>query len=143
MWQRVQTLYLAIATVLVGVLFFCPMFKILGSDGAVTVVRFSEKLTYLLLGISAFSAHAVALLTFKFRFLQMRLAIIAALIMVGYQTLVVIDFVHFHTDAVFVFTAVFPIVSVILDVLAARNIMLDEAMVQSASRLRGPKRKRR
>ncbi|MBO5194109.1 MAG: DUF4293 family protein, partial [Bacteroidales bacterium] len=38
------------------------------------------------------------------------------------------------------YTAVFPIVAAILDFLAARNIFLDEAMVQSASRLRKRKR---
>lgn len=143
MWQRFQTLLLAISTTLVGILFFCPFFKIVGENGAVEVVRFTDKMVYLLLGLSAFSAHAISLLTFKFRMLQMRVSIIAALIMVGYQVLVVIDFLHFRADAVFVFTSVFPLVCVILDVMAARNIMLDEAMVQSASRLRGPRKKRK
>ena len=40
---------------------------------------------------------------------------------------------------VFSFTAAFPLVAAILDVMAAKNIMLDEMMVQAHSRIRKKK----
>ncbi|MDE5890018.1 MAG: DUF4293 family protein, partial [Bacteroidales bacterium] len=92
--------------------------------------------------ISLFSANVIGLLTFRARLLQMRVCILAALLLVGFQIWIGADFFRYKDSMIFSFTAVFPIVAAILDVLAARAIALDEAMVQSAARLRG-KRKRK
>lgn len=143
MWQRVQTLYLGIACFLVASLFFVKLATVIGAEGAEESIRYSEKLIYLLFTIMAITAHVICLLTFKFRLLQMRLAVIAGLMMLGFQGIVVYDFIRFHNDIVFSFTAVFPIVIAILDFIAARNIVLDEAMVQSSARLRNMKKNRR
>ncbi|MDE6871007.1 MAG: DUF4293 domain-containing protein [Bacteroidales bacterium] len=142
MWQRIQTLYLAIASILVGSLFFARMATVLGPDGASIDIRYYEKLPFLLFLISLFSANVIGLLTFRARLLQMRVCILAALLLVGFQIWIGADFFRYKDSMIFSFTAVFPIVAAILDVLAARAIALDEAMVQSAARLRG-KRKRK
>lgn len=143
MWQRIQTLYLAIASVLTGSLFFCRMATVLGPDGASVEIMYHERLAFLLFMISLLSANVIALLTFKARILQMRLCVLAALLLTGFQIWIGCDFFRYRNDMIFSFTAVFPAVAAILDLLAARAIALDEAMVQSASRLRGPRKGRK
>ena len=106
-------------------------------------VKYYEKLPYLIFLISLFTANAIALLSFRTRILQMRVSILAALLLTGFQIWLGVDFFRHRNEMIFSFTAVFPIVAAILDVLAARNIALDEAMVQSASRLRGSRRKKK
>ena len=67
MWQRIQTLYLAIACALTASLFFCNIANVIGADGVVEHIRYSEKLIYLVLTIicmltgvlSIFTAHGV------------------------------------------------------------------------------------
>lgn len=140
MWQRIQTLYLAIATILVGSMFFCNFGKILGPDGAVETFRYTHYLAWLLFLISMLSANCIALFSFRTRMLQMRVTILAALLLIGFQVWIAVKFFQMKDVMVFSFTAVFPIVAAILDFLAARNIFLDEAMVQSASRLRSRKK---
>ena len=143
MWQRVQTLYLAVASVLVGSLFFSRFATVLGPEGESVDIMYYEKLPFLLFLISLFSANVIALITFKARILQMRVSVLAALLLVGFQIWLAVDFFSHRNDRVFSFTAVFPLVAAILDVMAARNIFLDEAMVQSASRLRSSRKKRK
>jgi len=143
MWQRIQTLYLAVASILVGSLFFCTMATILGPDGTEVEIRYYEKLAFLLFLISLFSANVIALFTFKARLLQMRVCVLAALLLIGFQIWIGVDFFRYRNEMIFSFTAVFPIVAAILDILAARAIAMDEAMVQSASRLRSSRRKRK
>ena len=90
-----------------------------------------------------FLANLISLGLFKARMIQMRLCIISAIVLLAFQIWIGVDYFKHMKDIVFSFTAIFPVIAAILDVLAARNIMLDEAMVQSASRLRSAKRKNR
>jgi len=136
MWQRQQTLYLGIACALIFSMFFGTMATILGPDGQTETIRYSEKLLYLLLTIMVFTGNMICLLTYKFRMLQMRVAVLVGLMLLGYQVLLAIAFFQNHNDMVFSFSAVFPIVASILDFIAARCILMDEAVVRSASRLR-------
>ena len=139
MWQRIQILYLAIAAALVGSLFFCNMATIIGPEGAEVTIGYHEKLPFLLLTIMAFTAHVGALASTRIRFLQMRVCVIAALILTGFQVWLAVDVISHRNEMVFSFTAAFPLVAAILDVMAAKNIMLDEMMVQAHSRIRKKK----
>lgn len=143
MWQRIQTLFLLIAIGLVVALFFTNYASVIGPEGDIVKIGFSEKLPFLLLTIMLLTANMSALLTFKLRILQMRVAVIAGLLALGFEAWIAVDFFRYNEDLVFAVSAVFPLVVAILDFMAARNIMLDEAMVQEASRLRGPRKKRR
>lgn len=137
MWQRLQTLYLAIATVLVVSMFFVNFATVASGDASsADAWKYTDKLAWLLFLISLASANIIALFTFKARLLQMRVSILAALLLVGFQIWIGVDFFKYRNDMVFSVSAVFPIVAAILDALAARAIALDEAMVQAASRLR-------
>ena len=133
MWQRIQTLYLFLATGLVVSLFFCMK----AGD-----IPFTEYWPYLVLLIVTGFLQVMALTTYKHRVFQMRTAVLSAIILVGFQGWLVYDFISTHNDPVFHVTAVFPIVAVILDFLAARSILADELLVRSADRLRSAKRKK-
>ncbi len=143
MWQRIQTLYLAVATALLISMFFCKFATILGPDGVEISIKYIEKVPYLVLLAVALAGNVFSLFAFKIRIPQMRVATVAALILLAFQIWIVVDVVRGWNEMVFSVTALFPLVAMVLDILAARNIMLDEAMVQSASRLRASKRRRK
>ena len=143
MWQRIQTLYLAVATALLTSMFFCKFATILGPDGVEISIKYVEKVPYLVLLAVALAGNVFSLFAFKIRIPQMRVATVAALILLAFQVWIIVDVVRGWNEMVFSVTALFPLVAMVLDILAARNIMLDEAMVQSASRLRASKRRRK
>lgn len=143
MWQRVQTLYLGIATILVISMFFSRFATIPGPEGSVETVGYHEYVPYLLFLIMLTAANLIALGAFKVRMLQMRVCILASILLLAFQIWLGIDIIRHRSEMSFSFTAVFPAVAMILDLMAARNIFLDEAMVQAASRLRGPRHRKK
>jgi hypothetical protein len=71
----------------------------------------------------------------------MRTAVIAGLMLVGLQIWMAVVYFGTEDKSVYNITTVFPIVAAILDFLAARNILSDEILVQSSSRLRSNRKK--
>ncbi|MBQ9661226.1 MAG: DUF4293 domain-containing protein [Bacteroidales bacterium] len=134
MWQRIQTLYLLLATGLVASLFFCNK----AGD-----IPYTDYWPYMILLIVTAFLQVMALTTWKHRVFQMRTASLSAIILLGLQGWLVVDFFTTHNDPVFSITAVFPVVATILDLLAARSILADEMIVRSSDRLRAAKRKKR
>ena len=132
MWQRVQTLYLFLATCLVAALLF---------SNKAGDIPYMEYWPYAILIILTTFLQVMALTTYKHRIFQMRTASLSAIILIGLQIWLVVDYLKTHNDPVFRVTAVFPIVATILDFLAARSILADELLVRSADRLRAAKRK--
>ncbi len=124
-------------------MFFCKFATIIGPDGDEAVIRYSEKIPYLLFIIMLFTANMIALLSFKTRMLQMRVCGLAAIMLVAFQIWLGVDVIRNMKLMVFSFTSVFPIVAAILDILAARNIMQDEAMVVASSRLRSARKRKK
>lgn len=146
MWQRIQTLYLAIATILVASMFFCNFATILGPEGSTETLKYVEYgkfKPFLLFLIMLIAANGIALASFKVRMLQMRVCILAAILLIAFQAWIGILVLQHKEEMVFSFTAVFPLVAAILDILAARNIFIDEAIVHAASHLRGSRKKRK
>ena len=150
MWQRVQTLYLAIATILIIAMLAGNVGTIIGDQGTENV-KYYEKTSYLIFLIMTLMANVIALFSFKARMLQMRVAMLSAILLVFFQIWLGVGFARFplgigmeETGArmIFSFTAIFPVIAAILNMLAARNIALDEAMVQSAYRLRKSKHRK-
>jgi len=133
MWQRVQTLYLLLATGLVVALLFSTK----AGD-----IPYTEYWPYAVLIILTSFLQVMALTTYKHRIFQMRTASLSAIILLGLQIWLIVDFVKTHNDPMFHVTAIFPIVATILDFLAARSILADELLVRSADRLRAAKRKK-
>ena len=133
MWQRIQTLYLAIATALIAALFFCDK-----AQG----IAFTDYWPYTVLLVIITLLNILALTTWKFRVFQVRTAVLSAIITLAFQIWLVVDFIVTGNDPLFRIPSIFPLVAVILDVMAARSIWADELMVRSASRLRSSKRKK-
>lgn len=141
MWQRVQTLYLMIASALVAALFFSVKAFVFGPDGThAQEFRYIAYTPYLILLIIIALLQIIALTTYKVRVLQMRTAILAALILVALQGWLAVDFFTADKSVVFRWTAVFPLVAALLDVWAARAIFRDQLLVESLSSLRKRRR---
>ena len=142
MWQRIQTLYIAIATALVAAMFFCNFATILGPGGDEVTIRYYEKSSYLVLMIMTLTAHICSVFSYKLRFLQARVCIITALLALGMQVWFFMDFMKFRHDMVFSITMIFPLVMTILDVMAAKNSLVDEMTVSAVRSVRKIRRRR-
>lgn len=142
MWQRIQTLYLGIATALIFSMFFCTFAKIAGPDGTEITIRYSEKLGYLSLMIMTIIAHVAATASFKAFFLQARVSVIAAFLAIGLQTWLGIDIIRNMGDMSFNVTALFPLAAAALDFMAAQRSMVDEMTVQAVRSTRKARRKK-
>ena len=68
---------------------------------------------------------------------------LSAIITLALQIWLAVDFIATHDVVVFRLTAVFPLISIILNVLAMRGILADEMLVESAYHLRNSKKRKR
>ena len=141
MWQRIQTLYLALATALLSSMYFCKFATIVGPEGSELNIMYWEKIPYLVLLTLCAAGNLFSLFAFKIRMPQMRVATASAILLLAFQCWIVVDFASLWNEMTFSVTALFPLVAAILDILAARSILLDEAMVQSSATLRASRRK--
>ena len=104
MWQRIQTLYIGIATALTVSMFFSRMATIIGPEGSELVIRYYEKVPYLVMLIMLLTAGICAIFSYKSRLLQARVCILTALMLLGFQIWLGIDFLRFRNDMVFSIT---------------------------------------
>lgn len=141
MWQRLQTLYLCIATGLIVALFFSVKAFTLGPGGVHSVELTYIKYTpYLILLILITILQLLAVFTFNARVLQMRTAVLSAILMIALQAWIGVDYFTADKEWIFKFTAVFPLVAAILNFIAARLILRDQLLVESVSHLRSRKK---
>ena len=131
MWQRIQTLYIGIATALTAVLFFSRMSTIIGPGGEELDIMYYEKLPYLVMLIMLLTAGICAVFSFKSWALQARVCMLIALMMIGFQIWLGVDFFRYRNDMVFSFTMIFPLVSAILNIMAARSALVDAMTLQA------------
>lgn len=141
MWQRLQTLYLCIATGLVAALFFSVKAFTLGPGGVhaeeLTYIKYTP---YLILLILITILQLLAIFTYKTMVFQMRTASLAAIMLVALQVWIGVDYFMADKVWIFRFTAVFPLVAAILDFIAVRYILRDQLLVESISHLRSRKK---
>ena len=142
MWQRIQTLYIGIATALTAAMFFCRMATIIGPEGNDIDIRYYEKLPYLMMLIMLLTAGVCAVFTYKSRLLQARVCILTALMLIRFQIWLGIDFIRYHNDMVFSITLLFPIVSAILNAIAARGNLVDEMTLQAVKSAKKARKKK-
>jgi signal transduction histidine kinase len=141
MWQRLQTLYLCIATGLIVALFFSVKAFTLGPGGVHSVELTYIKYTpYLILLILITILQLLAVFTFNARVFQMRTAVLSAILMIALQAWIGVDYFTADKELIFRFTAVFPLVAAILNFIAARLILRDQLLVESVSHLRSRKK---
>ena len=136
MWQRIQTLYLLISTDLVAALCFGTAYKVATPEGmqAVSYWQLESPFFGILLGIVAFLI-VLALVVYKSRILQMRLAVLSGIMALGMQLW--LAYMYFTMEGpVFRWTVIFPLLICLSNMLAARGDFQDQLMVESAYRVR-------
>ena len=151
MLQRIQTVYLLIIVALMTATLFLPLASIqIGNAFChfdATGIASAKELIYPTWGLFALVAviALIALITiflFKKRILQIRLCVFNAILMVCFYALwgyyiwnaQKISGESFSFNCKIALT--FPVISLILDYLAIRNIGADETLVRSLERLR-------
>jgi len=145
MWQRIQTLYLAISVVLLFILCFSDLYTVLDADGMqyVTYWQFQKPYFGILLGV-LLAMTVLALVTFKVRILQMRLATLSGLVALGMTGWLAYYYFTMPKDVVtFKWTIIFPLIVAICNFLAARGCFQDQLMVESAYRVRESRKRDR
>ena len=142
MWQRIQTLYLAVSAGLLCFLLFGNALTLNTPDGleAVRYTALAKPYMAIILWILA-AIQLVALISFKVRILQMRLSVVAALVSLGIFIWLGVMYFTAPEGAVFRLTAILPLAITVFDFLAARGAFQDQLVVESASRLRSSRRK--
>ena len=144
MWQRIQTLYLAVSTVLLFILFFNDAYTLAAPDGMQYVKYLQIQKPYfgILLGI-LFAMTVLALVTFKVRILQMRLSTLAGLVALGMTGWLAYYYFTAPENVTFKWTIIFPLIVAICNFLAARGCFQDQLMVESAYRIRESRKRDR
>jgi hypothetical protein len=139
MVQRIQTLYLFIVIVLQSVLLSTNIAKYVALSGEEIIYKTIE--IPLLSALASFTAliPAISLFLYRKRMLQMRFNIFNSILLLALQGFIVYYIVLFYrqsTSFVFSIQSVFPVISIILSILAIRNILKDELLIKSLHRLR-------
>lgn len=144
MWQRIQTLYFALAVGLLASLFFCNACTLPGPDG-LEAVRYTalQRPYFLILMIIWGIGSLLALITFRSRILQMRLGTLMGLVAIGAQIWLAVMYFTAPDHVVFHYTAIFPLLIAILSFLGARGAFQDQLLVESAYRIRESRRRAR
>ena len=155
MIQRVQTLYLLLATALMSLTLFLPLATIWGGEHEVVVKAFFTDGTEgfkaplpLYMGIVLAVATLLPFITiflFKRRLVQIRLCVSEVVLLVGsllfialygYRMYDVLSQMFDSLNFTLGFASLMPLVSIIFVVLAMRAVARDEALVRSLDRIR-------
>ena len=144
MWQRIQTLYLGVSVILLFILFFNDACTVAAPDGMqyVTYLQISKPYFGILLGI-LFAMTLLALVTFKVRILQMRLATLSGLVALGMAGWLAFLYFTAPENVTFKWTVIFPLVVAVCNFLAARGCFQDQLLVESAYRIRESRKRDR
>lgn len=136
MWQRIQTLYLLISAGLLAALCFSTAYTVTDPDGMLRVSYWQLQKPYfgILLGILT-AMVALALVVYKSRILQMRLAVLSGIVALGMQAWLAWMYFSFE-GPVFSWTVIFPLIVFLCNMLAARGCYQDQLVVESAYRVR-------
>lgn len=125
MWQRIQTLYMVTALVII-----------------VLAACFAKEIPYVVLLVLGGLCNLLPVFMFKHRMIQMRIVIFGAVVLLGLQIWMAFDYFTAADNVEFNYSMVVPIIAAILDFLAVRGIMSDELLVRSAGRLRSARKKK-
>ena len=141
MWKKAQTYFIGIATLLTTIMFFSRLATIIGPGGEELDIMYFEKLPYIVMLIMLLTAGICAVFCHKFPLLQARVCVLSALMLLGFQLWLGVDFIRFHNDMVFSVTLIFPIVGAILNIMAARKALIDGMTLQAVKSLKKSRKK--
>jgi len=90
-------------------------------------IKFIDKSQFLIFIFTNFALSVITIAYFKVRMMQIRLCIMNSLLLLGFQIWIVVE--YFKLNSVYTFTifSIFPVISIILLLLAIRYIGRDEA----------------
>ena len=147
MIQRIQSVYLLISTILIGLLFLLPFAEI-AKDGAIYLFNFkgvlldgavkTNGLVISVLLVMIIVLNVFAIFSYTNRGKQVKLVWGVILMLV----VLLVAFVYFTYLAYsgaqigFKLGAVLPLIAIVLDYLAIRSINKDEALIRSIDRIR-------
>jgi hypothetical protein len=147
MIQRIQSVYLLIATVITALLFLLPFAEI-AKDGAIYLFNFqgvlldgavkTNGLVVPVLLVMIIALNILAIFSYSNRSKQVKLVWGAILTLV----VLLVSFVYFTylsfsgAQISFKLGAILPLIAIILDYLAIRAIDKDEALIRSIDRIR-------
>jgi len=147
MIQRIQTVYLLISTILIGLLFLLPFAEI-AKDGAIFLFNFkgvlldgavkTNGLVVPVLLVMIIVLNILAIFSYSNRSKQVKLVWGAMLMLV----VLLVLFVYFtylsfsEAQISFKLGAVLPLIAIILNYLAIRAINKDDALIRSIDRIR-------
>ncbi len=147
MIQRIQSVYLLISTILIGLLFLSPFAEI-AKDGAIYLFNFkgvlldgavkTNGLVIPVLLVMIIVLNVLAIFSYNNRGKQVKLVWGVILMLV----VLLVAFVYFTYLAYsgaqigFKLGAVLPLIAIVLDYLAIRSINKDEALIRSIDRIR-------
>ena len=143
MWKKIHTIYSIVATLLSASMFFFSFATILGPEDTELKIMYYEKLPYLFMLIMLLAGGVCSVFTYRNGFLQARVCILTALMLIGFQIWLGVDFLRFRHDMVFSISAIFPIAAAILNVLAARGALVEGMTLQTAEKVLKSRKKRR
>ncbi len=155
MIQRIQTLYLLIVVILSSVTLFSPLVEFFDSATAISYVM-NYKGIYQIQETGNLFRNDVWMLTllsaiiplitlatiflFKNRILQLRLTFFNTVLMAGWYAMLFIYIwfakANLNADWTLEIVTAFPLINIILNLLAIRGIGKDEALVKSLNRIR-------
>ena len=153
MIQRIQSLYLLLAALLTGSLFFINLVNIYGIAGDFALLFYgivnvgatqTETIVFLfplaLLMVATFFSIFISIFLYRKRVLQIRLCGINMGLLTGLVVMIIYLGVSaakkWEMDYSFSFAIVFPIIAIVLIYLSLRAIGKDEALVRSIDRIR-------
>jgi hypothetical protein len=155
MIQRIQTLFILVAAILTGMLFSGPVATCAVPDGGLFEIWLSgitgtaqgETISsnqfwplWVLAGLIMFLL-LWSIFLFRRRTSQMRIVVYAAILLAGLEGLM-IYYIHHYADLVsstersYTFLVIFPVIALILLMLAVRAIRKDELLATAYQRLR-------
>lgn len=147
MLQRIQTVFLLIAVILLGMLYTNPLAEI--SDGTEVYLfniygifngtdRIFNAISLLIFLSVIMAIHVYVIFGYKNRIRQMRVLSFSIILILGlFGLFFYFSHAAFEGETVnYKITVALPLAAAILDYLAVRNIGKDEALVRSADRLR-------
>ena len=102
-----------------------------------------DYMPYLLMLITLLTANIVALSAFKSPMLQARVSIISALVTLGFQIWLAVDFFRYTGQMTFSVTMLFPLLITFLNILAGRSAMLDGFTIQAVQRRKNQDRNKK
>jgi len=146
MIQRIQTVWLLLATLVNAVLFNTDLYSahvlLNGTDTVKTIRVMGDHYPTLILGVVVTLLPLVAIFMFRQRKQQRGMVIFSIIATIGFISMIVMrvgnlnNSVPAPTDGHYHIWAVLPVISIIFLILAARGIRKDEKLVKSLDRLR-------